>query len=599
MKHKKQPQNNNPSRNTAIAISKVAASPWLQMVLLVFFTILLYANALFNGFVYDDYAIIVENKHIQEPLKNLPAFFNRAYFEVAAGEASYRPVATLSYYLIYAIAGLNPFLYHLFSLIIHLVNVILVYLLIYHITRDKWVFLLAAALFAAHPALTEAVNVISYNEDLLAALFFLLAFWLYLKVGANDLKSRRINYWLSLFFFLLGLLSKEMAITLPVIIILYDVSLGDETGRRSLSLQSIIKTIKDRGLLYGGYLAVSLFYLMIRFFIIYDPQEAIKPLHGNLLERIIYLPNHIFNFIKLAFYPSNLTAEYVFSYPDSFFAFSNLIGFVVVIGLAVGSFFIFKYSRIIFFVIWWFFLTLFPVYNIIAIFNPFAERYLYIPLVGFCILAAVVIQKVFYQRFSDNTLAKSIGTLSVVTILISYAITTSQRNQDWKDNLTLWSKTVETTPHSSIAHGSLGRAYQDHGRLAEAIAEYNKAIEIQPNNYKAFHNLGVLYERQGAIEKAKANYLKAVAINPAFISARFNLANIVHRQGLLNEAIEHYRKVTELDPADFEARNNLGVSYARKGDLNSAIEEWEKVLEIDPQNKSARDNIRKATEMVD
>ena len=580
-------------------VSKITANHWIPITFLAVFGILLYANTLLNGFVYDDYAIIVENKFIQDTLTNLPAFFSQSYFKVAAGEASYRPVATLSYYLIYAVAGLNPFLYHLFSLIVHLANIILTYLLISHMTKNRSIALMAAALFAAHPALTEAVNVISYNEDLLAALFFLLAFWLYLKARDNDLKSSRINYGLSLFFFLLGLLSKEMAITLPVIIILYDVSLGDESGRRSLSLQSIIKTITDRGLVYGGYLAVSLFYLVIRFFIIYDPQEATTPLHGTLLERIIYLPGHIFNFIELAFYPTNLTAEYVFAYPDSFFAFSNLIGFVVVVVLAITSFLIFKRSRIVFFVIWWFFLTLFPVYNIIPIFNPFAERYLYIPLVGFCILAAVVIQKLFYQRFSDNTLAKSLGTLSVVAILISYAMSTIQRNRIWRDNLTLWSETVITTPQSSIAHGNLGSAYQGLGRLAEASAAYHKAIELQSDSYKAFYNLGVLHESQGALKEAITNYSRVIAINPAFIDAHYNLANIYHKQGLLNEAIGHYRKVTQLDPADFEARNNLGVTYARKGDLASAIEEWERVLEIDPHNESARDNIRKAEEIKD
>ena len=581
------------------AFSKLAATPWLPIVLLAFISIALYTNALFNDFVYDDYAIIVENKAIPHPLKSFPAFFNHSYFDIAAGEASYRPVATLSYYLIYAVAGLNPFLYHLFSVMLHLANVILVYLLIDFMVKNRWIALIAAALFAGHPALTEAVDVISYNEDLMAALFYLLAFWFYLKSNSNSLNSNRIYYGFSLFFFLLGLLSKEMAITLPAVILLYDVCFRVESDRQSFSLQCIGKNIKDRGLFYGGYLAVSFFYLFIRFFALYYPRESIKPFYGDLFERIIFLPDHVFSFIKLAFLPFNLSAEYVFSYPSSFFTVSNLAGFIVVAGLAVGSFFIFKHSKAIFFAIWWFFITLFPVYNIIPIFNPFAERYLYIPIFGFCMAVAMVFRKLLYRRLSKSTLITTLKALGVIAILSVYGTITIQRNRDWRDNLSLWSKTVITTPNSSIAHGSLGRAYQDRGRLAEAIAEYNKAIEIQPDNYKAFHNLGVLYESQGALTEATANYKSAIAVNPAFIDARFNLANIYHNQGLLKEATHHYRKVTELDPADFEARNNLGVAYARQGDLSSATEEWRKVLEIDPQNQSARDNLRKAQELVD
>ena len=599
MNHENHSKKSEFGKITAETISKVAASPWLPIGLLVFISIALYTNSLSNGFVYDDYAIIVENKTIQHLVKNFPAFFSQSYFDIAAGEASYRPVATLSYYLIYAVAGLSPFLYHLFSLILHLANVILAYLLVDFLLNNRWMALTAAALFAGHPALTEAVDVISYNEDLLAAFFFLLAFWFYLKSSTNRLPSNRIVYGFSLFFFLLGLLSKEMAITLPAVILLYDLSFSAETDRQSFSVQLIINTIKDRGFYYSGYLIVSLFYLWIRFFIVYDPRESIKPVYGSLLDRIIFLPDHIFSFIKLAFYPVNLTAEYIFSYPAGFFTVSNLVGFIVVAGLAVWSFFIFKHSKGVFFAIWWFFITLFPVYNIIPIFNPFAERYLYIPLVGFCMVVAMVFHKAFYQRFSKIALINAVRALGLVALLSGYATITIQRNRDFKDNLSLWSKTVMTTPDSSIAHGSLGRAYQDRGRLAEAIAEYHKAIEIQPDNYKAFHNLGVLHEGQGDLREATANYKKAIAINPAFISARFNLANIYHNQGLLNEAIHHYRKVTELDPADFEARNNLGVTYARKGDLASAIEEWKKVLKIDPQNQSARDNIKKAEEMID
>jgi tetratricopeptide (TPR) repeat protein len=377
------------------------------------------------------------------------------------------------------------------------------------------------------------------------------------------------------------------------------VSFRNNADRKSFSLQLILKNIKERGLFYGGYLAVSLLYLSIRFFVLYHPQETIKPFYGNLIERIIFLPAHIFSFIKLAFFPVNLTADYVFSYPPHFFAASNLIGFLFVAGLAVGSIFIFKYSRGIFFGVWWFFITLFPVYNIIPIYNPLAERFLYIPLIGFCMLVAMAFNTLMRKRLSETVPVKVLSSVAIIVLLSFYATITIARNLDWKDSLTLWSKTVITSPNSSIAHGSLGRAYQDLGQLEEAIREYKKAIEIFPDNYKAYYNLGVIYDRQGALKEAVTNYKSTIAINPAFINAHFNLGNIYHNQGLLEEAIHQYRKVTELDPADYEARNNLGVAYAKQGKLDQAIAQWEKVLEIEPQNKSAKENINKAKDMMD
>ena len=599
MNQKSQPQTTATGNKAGEAFSKMTATRWLPVALLVFVCIVVYLNSLPNGFVFDDYAVIIENKYLKLPGINFASFFNHSYFNIAGGEASYRPLATLSYYLIYAIAGLNPFFYHLLSVILHIVNVVLVYLLFNLILKHRFTALIAGLLFACHPALTEAVDCISYNEDLLAAVFFLLAFLYYLKSSTNGLISNIISYGLSLFFFLLGLLSKEMAITLPAIILLYDVSLKNGVDKKSFSLQLILKNIKVRGLFYGGYLAVSLLYLSIRFFVLYHPQESIKPFYGNLFERIIFLPAHIFSFIKLAFFPFNLTADYVFSYPHHFFAASNLIGFLFVAGLAVWSVFIFKYSRGIFFGIWWFFITLFPVYNIIPIYNPFAERFLYIPLIGYCLLVAMAFNTLMNKRLSETVPVKVLSSVAIIALLSFYAMITIARNLDWKDSLTLWSKTVITSPDSSIAHGSLGRAYQDLGRLEEAIREYKKAIEIFPNNYKAYYNLGVIYDRQGALKEAVANYKRTIAINPAFIDAQFNLGNIYHNQGLLEEAIQQYRKVTELDPTDFEARNNLGVAYARQGKLDKAIAQWEKVLEIEPQNKSAGENIYKAKEMME
>jgi hypothetical protein len=193
---------------------------FLPIVLPIALAIVVYINALPNGFVFDDMTTIVHNVHIKDLAKNFPAFFNLDYFKIAQAEVSYRPIATLSYFLIYALFNLNPLAFHLTSLLLHIFNVIGVYVLADIIRHNKRSSLIAALVFACHPVLTETVNCISYNEDLLATFFYLLALVLYIKAGAKENRSDLPIYVFSFISFLAALLSKEMAITLPVIIFL-------------------------------------------------------------------------------------------------------------------------------------------------------------------------------------------------------------------------------------------------------------------------------------------------------------------------------------------------------------------------------------------
>jgi len=577
-------------------VSGIAAGNWLPIAVLVFISLAVYANSLSNGFVFDDYAVIVENKHLKNLSDSLPAFFSDAYFTIAGGEASYRPIATLSYFLIHSLAGLNPVYFHLSSVVLHALNVILVYLLVFLILGNRFKALLAGLLFACHPALTETVDCIAFNEDLLTAVFFLLALILYVKRVAKG--SGGAAYFLSLLCYFCGLLAKEMTITLLPIVLLYDLTFRPGSGQ-PLSIKSVLVTAKSRWPIYLGYAVVSLFYLVLRFVIFTYPADGTNPHFADLSERLLYLPHHIFNFVKLAIAPSDLKVEYLFSYPRTFFEFSHLMGFAGTLGLAILSIFLYRRYKEIFFGIWWFIITLFPVYNIIQIFNPFAERYLYLPVIGFCLVVPVILHGIF-SRAITRALAVNLATLLVVLVICSaYATITITRNRDWQDDFTLWSKTVAQSPDNGIAHGSLGRAYQEQGLLTEAVVEYETAVKLMPNHHKAYYNLGVVYDQKGDFIKAEEYYQKSIALSPGFANAYFNLATLYHKRGLTDDAIVHYRKLIELTPEDIEARNNLGVAFAMQGNLDQALTEWQKVLKIDPANKSARDNVSEARQILD
>ncbi len=577
---------------------KTAPGHWLPVLVLMLLCLVVYYNSLSNGFVYDDFGSIVENRYIKQPGKFFAALFNQSYFKMAGLEASYRPVASLSYLLIYSIAELNPFYYHLTSLLLHALNAILVYCLANFILQNRLSAMISGCLFACHPVLSEAVNCIDFNDDLLTGFFYLLALIFYIRIKAEHVKFNIGAYGLSLFFYLLGLLSKEMAITLPAIMLLYDLILRD-ADRDPPTFQQLLSILKKRAYFYSGYMTVTLFYLFLRFFLFHNPGESLKSSYGSLFERIIYLPGHIFNFIRLIVFPTNLNADYVFSYPDRFFDSMNLIGFAVVMGLAGISFFIYRYSKEIFFGIWWCFITLFPVSNLIGIYHPLAERYLYLPLIGFCLVVPVIIFGLAGRFISQPPAAKKVSLILILVILSFYSTATILRNPDWKSNFSLWSKTVQTSPNSLVARGGLGLAYQERRMLDEAQEQFEIAIRLYPGHSKSYYNLGVVYHQKGDLKRSMEYFNRSVTLNPESIRGHYNLGSLYAKRGLLDMAIRHFSKVIELDPEDVEARYNLGMVYAMQHKLKRAISEWEKVLQLDPGHTGARNNLEKAKRMMD
>ena len=253
----------------------------LTIILPIALGIAVYINMLSNGFVFDDMYTIVHNDHIKDFGKSFPAFFNLDYFKIAQSEVSYRPVATLSYFMIYNLFNLNPLAFHLFSLLLHILNVIWVYLLVDLIQRNKTSAMIAALVFACHPVLTEAVNCISYNEDLFATFFYLLALVLYIKATTNDKPSHIPIYFFALISFFLALLSKEMAITLPVMILLYNVTLSESAGTNGFIKQSIATIAKQKSY-YLGLALVALVYLALRFKILVNPSASLRPCAATL-----------------------------------------------------------------------------------------------------------------------------------------------------------------------------------------------------------------------------------------------------------------------------------------------------------------------------
>ncbi|KAB2832043.1 MAG: hypothetical protein F9K48_11225, partial [Candidatus Brocadia sp.] len=359
------------------------------------FSLLLYLNTSNGNFLREDFKIIVENSFIKE-WQYLPQVFTKNYFSIS-GEMSYRPLVTISYFIDYAIWHLNPFGFHMTNIVFHVMNTLLFYLLLRAVLSNNKIIFLSILFFVTHPVLVETVNAVGYREDLLCATFLLVSFIYFIKSDSlfyreNSQTTRFAFYYaISLVSYLCALFSKEMAITLPVLLVVFMVF------SRQKPLVSFTKRLKG---MYAGYLAISLFYLIIRFVVFSNPAFKSSYQPGGFWVNAFTMIKILASYIKLSFFPLHLNADYVVPLITHPWEGSCILALTFLISIFVIFAVLCKTRNM--FAVWmsWFFITLLPVMNIIPIDNIMAERYLYIPVMGFCAAKGILI-----YRITDRTLS--------------------------------------------------------------------------------------------------------------------------------------------------------------------------------------------------
>ena len=533
-----------------------------------------YANTFRNNFAFDDNKFIIKNLEIRK-FSNIPSFFTEDV------DGLYRPMRTILYSINYTIWGLNPFGYHLNSLIFHILNTILVFLISNQITKKKGISLIASLLFATHPLHTERVTNMTAGFDQLGIFFFLLALYFYINFS---LKHTNKFFYYSLASFVLALLSSEEAATLPLIILLYDISFN-KTNK---------ELFKKNAKIYASFFILLLLYIVLRFFILGIGARVENYLQGSAYITFVAMTKVFAEYILILFMPINLTLSRTISLAKASILEPTVISSILIL-LAVLAVIIksYKKSSIVFFSVFWFFITLLPVSNIIPLHTIMAERYLYLPSVGFCIFIAFLIDKLYGLNIKEvsRKRIKIITTAIVILILLFYSYSTIKRNLEWRDDITLWSKTIETSPLSSFAHDNLGFAYSQKGMADLAIKEFNRAIELDPNNYQAYTNLGTIYAQKGLYDLAIEQFKKSIEISPNFANSHNYLALAYKNKGMLDLAINEFNKAIELDPNAYKAHSNLGVVYAENRDYDLAVKELKKAIEINFNYDEAHYNL--------
>ncbi|CAG0943025.1 TPR repeat-containing protein YrrB [Candidatus Brocadiaceae bacterium] len=554
--------------------------------LIIFISVLLYINSLSNTFVYDDVYIITEN-YLIKSLGNLPKLFQQNYL-LLSGELSYRPVVTLTYFIDYAIWNLNPLGYHLTNIILHTVNVFLFYCLITNICKNHTISLFATLFLLSHPILTETVNAVCYREDILASIFFLLAFIFFIKVRMpfsqkeNSLQQKNAQlifyYFLSCASYCLALFSKEMAITLLILLVLFDLLYFRQDSMKALSISPRLIGVARRVLFYGGYIAITGFYLFIRFIVFKNTFKTINVSPTN----VVTMTKVVASYIKLLFIPLNLNADYCVPY-SRYLSLSFILSALFIASAIIIIIRFHRHNKPITFFNLWFFITLFPVLGIIPIGNIMAERYLYIPVMGFCGVTGCILANYLSQRR---------GTPIIVgTILLGMQIGVIYRNGVWQDDTTLWSYTYKREPNSARACSNLGNTWFKNQRYEDAIHLYKRSLNF-PYSYPFIHyNLAVAYEKVEQIDRAIEAYKASITRHNDNTLAYNNLGTIYHKQGLYDMAIEAYKQALMNNPYFPLSHNNLGNTYERIGDSEKALVEYQEALKIDDTYADAHNNL--------
>jgi len=554
-----------------------------------FISVITYLNCLQHTFVYDDESTIINNYFIRH-WENFPDLFTHKYFTLSA-ELTYRPVVTVSYFIDYAFWHLNPTGYHLTNMLLHAVNSTLFFIFAYTIFRKRATAVIASTFFSVYPLFTEVVNAVGFREDLLAFLFLILAFICFLKAHQ---KKYVLYYTISLFCYFLSLFSKEMAIMLPALIIIYDTvfhRLSAENNRPAAFSYPKARFFRY----YLGYGIVALFYLLVRFFILHDPSESRVPYpHNSLFVNFLTMTHVPAYYIKLFFLPFRLNADYVVPLTTSPFKISFWMSCLLLVVTGILAFRLRSQHKNLFFFIVWFFVTLVPVMNIIPLGNLMAERYLYIPGAGGCMIVASLVsgRQIVHGIRSDGYSPLAIPSIALTFfLLMGNVYLTFQRNGAWKDGLELWSRTSITSPNSFRVHINLGNAYEKKGLNSAALEEYNKALSIDPNDADIYNNLGVYYNKMGLFDDAIRHFSKCLAISPHHARAHNNLGVVLTKQRHLDDAIQAFKQAISINALYPDAHNNLGIAYYRKGVMDEAEYEFKLAISIEPYHAEAHNDL--------
>ena len=531
--------------------------------LIISFAILIYANSLGGDFIGDDKSFVVFNKNVHT-LERIHGFFTdpAASAEGAFKGDIYRPVTALSYATDYKFWNLVPFGYHLTNVLFHAANSALVFYLVRIISGDPRIAIAASLIFAAHPVQTEAVSWIAGRANVVFLFFYLLALILYLSF--LNRKSMAC-YAASIISFVVSLFSKEMAVTLPAVLIMYDIHFSKARFRTRVAR-------------YVPYIAAAFFFIVIRGMVLGKMGQMEG--WGHPYHVFITMTTVLVDYLRVLFFPLRLhAANYVMPLATSVIEGRVFVSALIITIMLAALPVLFRRARLISFSLWWFLLTLLPVMNIIPIKAFESERFLYLPSIGFCIAIAAAISKMDHKIYDLSKRRWHVMPVVIALVMSLFAAKVILRNNDWRDEVTICKKISEGYPISPWALTVLGDSYLSAGEYDKAIPPLKKAVALMGDD-GPHCNLGKCYLRSGFFDEAIKEFQQALMRDPGSAAVRNMLGVAYINLKKYENAEAQFTIILRAKPDDMEASLNLGRLYEIQGDFPKAIKQYEAIFPL-------------------
>jgi Tfp pilus assembly protein PilF len=548
----------------------------LPFLLLVIAVALVYANSLGADFIYDDHAFVANNEEIRTFSPISKFLLSPEAFAQPANDHVYRPLASFSFAVNYALGGLDVRVYHFTNLLFHALNALLLLVLLRRIGFNEGASFAGALIFAIHPAHVEAVTWISGRGNVLFLSFFLLSFLLYMRSDSAEGTHRRVLICGTAAAYALSLLAKEMAMPLPALLLGYDLYFRRDCDRREWM---------RRLLVYGALGVIAVMYLLLRTYVLGKVGQVLYH-GGSAYTTFLVMLKALVIYARLMFVPVGLSLSRHFQATHSLFEPPVFLSLCFILASIAVGIFTFRRSALFSFGIFWFAITILPVSNIIPVNAIVADRFLYGPSIGFCFLVAAWFTKLWggAGRTSSPVVAAS------VPLVFCFMMLSINRNNEFDDPILLWQKTAQSSPTSFVAYNNLGIQYMKRGMLPEAIESLERAVEIKDDLTQAHQNLAMCYATKGDTVLAAKHYRTAISLleEPELrVKTRLEFAEFLESKRRITQAIEQYESAVAEDPSLLKPRRRLASYYATR-DADRAIEQYLEVAKRVPDDASAR-----------
>ncbi|MCP4590557.1 MAG: tetratricopeptide repeat protein, partial [bacterium] len=541
---------------------------------------------------------------------------------------------SLSLALNYAVGGLEVESYHAFNLLIHLLSGLLVAgivrrTLLRCLTTTNaehtaaWLAGIISVIWTVHPLQTDSVTYVIQRTELMAGCCYLLALYGAIR-GWSSTRPRRW-FMASVVACGLGMCSKEMVVSAPLLVWLYD---------RTFVSGTFGAALRRHARLYVG---LALTWVVLGAILLSAPRSATVGfgLGVSAVEYLCTQAGVIVRYLRLSFWPNPLVVSYDWALATS--PSDWLAPGLLVVGLLAGTAWSLLRRSWWGVVGAWFFMILAPTSSFVPIVTErAAERRMYLPLIAVTVVTVVLVwqagRRLLAHLAASTAGSRILGAALALVVIAALVLGTHRRNEDYRSALAIWTDTVQKRPRNDVAHSKLGNALYALGRVEEAVHHYRTAVLLQddrieshynlanglveleeldeafehyehalrlrPDYAEAHNNYGRALALQGRYEEAARHLDKALQAKPGYAEAHINMANLLRMQGRLEAALTHCREALRADPADPNARMMLADTLLDAGDLTQAVVEYREVLRTAPDNASAHCNLGIALAML-